>query len=69
MCSRKVQERAVPHGEVMVVSIDAYCKVYGVEPVCEHLPIAPSTYYEEKAQERHLSRRPRRRHRDEALKP
>ena len=29
----------------MVAFIDKYRSVYGVEPICEVLPIAPSTYY------------------------
>jgi hypothetical protein len=41
---------------MMVAFIDAYRDVYGVEPICEQLPIAPSTYYEHKAQERHPER-------------
>ena len=30
----------------MVDFIDAHRVEYGVEPICEVLPIAPSTYYE-----------------------
>jgi putative transposase len=29
----------------MVDFIDKHSDVYGVEPICEVLPIAPSTYY------------------------
>jgi putative transposase len=36
----------------MVAFIDDHRDVYGVEPICKMLPIAPSTYYEHKAQER-----------------
>ncbi len=36
----------------MVSFIDDHREHYGVEPICEVLPIAPSTYYEYKAQER-----------------
>ena len=36
----------------MVSFIDDHREVYGVEPICQVLPIAPSTYYEHKAQER-----------------
>lgn len=36
----------------MVAFIDAYRDEYGVEPICAVLQIAPSTYYERKAQER-----------------
>ena len=31
--------------------IDAHRELYGVEPICAELPIAPSTYYESKARE------------------
>jgi transposase InsO family protein len=37
---------------------------YGVESICRVLPIAPSTYYEEKAREADVSRRPLRAQRD-----
>ena len=30
---------------MMVSFIDEYRRVYGVEPICAVLPIAPSTYY------------------------
>ena len=53
----------------MVRYIDDHKDRYGVEPICRTLPIAPSTYYEEKARERDPDRRPARYHRDEALKP
>ena len=53
----------------MVAFIDAHRDEYGVEPMCEQLPIAPSTYYEAKARERDPSRRPARYHSDQALKP
>ena len=53
----------------MVRYIDDHKDRYGVEPICRTLPIAPSTYYEEKARERDPARRPSRHHRDEALKP
>ena len=33
----------------MVAFIDQYRDTLGVEPICKHLPIAPSTYYEHKA--------------------
>lgn len=36
----------------MVSFIDDHREVYGVEPICAVLPIAPSTYYEHKAQQR-----------------
>jgi transposase InsO family protein len=53
----------------MVSYIDAHRERYGVEPICAVLPIAPSTYYEQKARERDPDRRPARVKRDEALKP
>ncbi len=37
----------------MIAFIDAHREVYGVEPICRTLPIAPSTYHE------HVSRRTR----------
>ena len=53
----------------MVRYIDDYKYRFGVEPICAVLPIAPSTYYEQKARERDPDRRPARAVRDEALKP
>ena len=53
----------------MVRYIDEHKDRYGVEPICAVLPIAPSTYYEEKARERDPDRRPPRARRDERLKP
>jgi len=53
----------------MVRYIDAHKDRFGVEPICQELPIAPSTYYEQKARERDPGRRPARHHQDEALKP
>ena len=35
----------------MVSFIDQHRAEYGVEPICEQLPIAPATYYEQKARE------------------
>lgn len=53
----------------MVRFIDAHREAYGVEPICAVLPIAPSTYYEQKARERDPSRLPQRVQRDAALRP
>ena len=39
----------------------------GVEPICRMLPIAPSTYYEQKAREKDPSRPPARAKRDVQL--
>jgi putative transposase len=33
----------------MITFIDSYRDAFGVEPICRHLPIAPSTYYASKA--------------------
>ena len=35
----------------MVAFIDAHREGYGVEPICAQLPIAPSTYYAQKARQ------------------
>jgi transposase InsO family protein len=53
----------------MVRYIDDYRERFGVEPICKVLPIAPSTYFERKAQERDPERRCARAKRDEMLKP
>jgi transposase InsO family protein len=53
----------------MVRYIDDHKDRFGVEPICAVLPIAPSTYYEQKAREHDPQRRPARAVRDEALKP
>ncbi len=44
--------------------VDANREKYGVEPICRMLPIAPSTYYEQKAREKDPSRQPARAKRD-----
>ncbi len=49
---------------MMVAFIDDHREVYGVEPICSVLPIAPSTYYEQKAREFDSSRLPARLVRD-----
>ena len=36
----------------MVAFIDEHRAEHGVEPICQQLPIAPSTYYEKKARDR-----------------
>jgi transposase InsO family protein len=51
----------------MTTFIDVHREEYGVEPICEVVPIAPSTYYEQKARERDPSRQPERARRDAAL--
>ena len=51
----------------MIAFIDKHREVYGVEPICRLLPIAPSTYYEHLARRRDPSRRSVREQRDERL--
>ncbi len=53
----------------MVRYIDEYRDRFGVEPICNVLPIAPSTYYEHKAKQRDPERRSGRAKRDEVLMP
>jgi len=52
----------------MVGFVDAHREAYGVEPICAVLPIAPSTYYEQKAREADPSRLPARARRDQKLR-
>ena len=49
----------------MVTFIDQHRDAYGVEPICAVLPIAPSTYFRCKAEQRDPMRRSARRQRDE----
>jgi putative transposase len=51
----------------MIGFIDDHRGIFGVEPICAVLPIAPSVYYESKARERDPERRPPRVGRDEQL--
>jgi transposase InsO family protein len=51
----------------MVSFIDEHREEHGVEPICQELPIAPSTYYEQKAREADPSRLPARVVRDTQL--
>lgn len=44
----------------MVAFIDEHRDVYGVEPICRELPIAPSQYFEAKSRSRDPSCLPRR---------
>ena len=53
----------------MVAFIDAHRDVYGVEPICAQLPIAPSTYYEAKARVADPACAPVRTQRDAMLCP
>jgi len=52
----------------MVSFIDDHREQYGVEPICEVLPIAPSTYYAHKAQQRDPERLCARARRDAELR-
>jgi transposase InsO family protein len=52
----------------MVAFIDQHRDTYGVEPICEVLPIAPSTYFLRKAQQQDAAKRSARRRRDDALR-
>ena len=51
----------------MVEFIDDHRDEHGVEPICEVLPIAPSTYHEQKAREAGPSKLPERAVRDVEL--
>ena len=52
----------------MVAFIEDHRREYGVEPICEVLPIAPSTYYEQAARRVNPELRPARAKRDEKLR-
>jgi len=54
---------------MMVAFIDEHRGTYGVEPICDVLPIAPSTYYAKRARHRDPTQRPDREKRDEELRP
>ena len=53
----------------MISFINENKALHGVESICRHLPIAPSTYHEHLARRRDPARRPARLQRDEALRP
>ena len=53
----------------MVAFVDEHRDEHGVEPICEVLPIAPSTYYEHRVRAEDPDRRPHREKRDDALRP
>ena len=53
----------------MIAFIDDHRHVYGVEPICRMLAIAPSTYYEQKVRQADPTRRPARARRDAVLRP
>jgi len=52
----------------MITIIDEHRKVYGVGPICAILPIAPSTYYEQKARQANPEHAPLRVRRDSFLR-
>lgn len=52
----------------MISFIDEHRPVFGVEPICRVLPIAPSTYYENIAKREDVDRLSVRARRDIALK-
>ena len=52
----------------MVAFIDDHRKQFGVEPICRVLPIAPSTYFRHKAEQRDPTRRSTRAQRDAVLR-
>ena len=52
----------------MIAFIDDHRPVYGVEPICHVLPIAPSNYYEHAARRRDPAHLPARSRRDEVLR-
>ena len=51
----------------MIRFIDEHRGKFGVEPICDVLPIAPSVYYEQRARQRCPERRPPRVRQDELL--
>ena len=53
----------------MIAFIDEQREVYGVEPICKVLPIAPSTYHDHLAKRRDPTKMSARAQRDMALKP
>lgn len=52
----------------MIAFIDEHREVYGVEPICKVLPIAPSTYHDHVAKRRDPAKRSDRVKRDEVIK-
>ena len=58
-----------PPTEEMTAFVDEHRDVFGVEPICEQLPIAPSTYYEQKRRQREPQRCSARSRRDAELRP
>ena len=58
---------ARPPVQAMIAFIDEHRAVYGVEPICRVLPIAPSTYHAHAARRADPKRLPARARRDAAL--
>jgi transposase InsO family protein len=52
----------------MIAFIDDHREQFGVEPICAVLPIAPSTYFRHKAEQRDPTRRSARAQRDDVLR-
>ena len=52
----------------MVTFIDQHREMYGVEPICAVLPIAPSTYFRRKVQQQDPTNRSARAQRDDELR-
>ena len=52
----------------MVPCIDDHRVVFGVEPICAVLPIAPSTYHRHRHQRTHPTHRSARAQRDDQLR-
>jgi putative transposase len=63
---RRRSDRATEEVAAFIVE---HREVYGVGPICEVLPIAPSTYYEFTKRAEYPETAPPRVRRDEALKP
>ena len=53
----------------MISYIDNHCHVYGVEPICRVLPIAPSTYYAHLSWRADPAKASPRQQRDATLRP
>ena len=51
----------------MIAFVDDHCEVYGVEPICRVLPIAPSAYRAHAAQRADPAKASARRQRDQIL--
>ena len=54
---------------MMMAFIEAHREAHGVEPICEQLPISPSTYHEQVVRRKDPARLPARARRDAELRP